>query len=55
MAAIFMDLPGPKYRTGKLKDGQAILKKGAEVVLASRPMEGDTGLVPVNLLQLPGM
>ena len=26
--AILMDLPGPKYRTGRLKDSQAILKKG---------------------------
>ena len=24
--AILMDLPGPKYRTGKLKDGKVLLK-----------------------------
>lgn len=51
--AILIDLPGPKYRTGKLKDGQAILKKGAEIVLTTRQVEGDARLVPVNLPQLP--
>src|SRR4030042_780438 len=30
---ILIDLPGPKYRVGKLKEGQATLKKGAQVTL----------------------
>jgi pyruvate kinase len=47
--AILMDLPGPKYRTGKLKDGQAALKKGAQVVLTTRRMEGDDKVIPINL------
>lgn len=47
--AILMDLPGPKYRTGKLKDGQARLKKGAQVILTTRQMEGDDGVIPINL------
>jgi len=51
--AILMDLPGPKYRTGRLKDGQAILKKGALVTLTTRDIEGDAAAVPVNLPNLP--
>jgi len=51
--AILIDLPGPKYRTGKLRGGQTVLKKGAEVVLTTRQVEGDATLVPVNLPNLP--
>ena len=51
--AVLMDLPGPKCRTGKLKGGQATLKKGALVVLTPRRVEGDAALVPVNLSSLP--
>jgi pyruvate kinase len=51
--AILVDLPGPKYRTGRLKDGQATLKKGALVTLTTRDIEGDASLVPVNLANLP--
>jgi pyruvate kinase len=47
--AIFIDLPGPKYRTGKLKDGQARLKKGAQVILTTKQIEGDAGVISVNL------
>jgi len=50
---ILMDLPGPKYRTGKLKDGQARLKKGAQVILTTRQMEGDDELIPINPSPLP--
>ncbi|MFC1967078.1 pyruvate kinase [Chloroflexota bacterium] len=51
--AILIDLPGPKYRTGRLKDGQAILKKGARLTLTTEDIEGDASLVPVNLPGLP--
>jgi pyruvate kinase len=51
--AILIDLPGPKYRTGKLKDGQAKLKKGAKVVLTTRRVLGGNGVIPVNLPTLP--
>jgi pyruvate kinase len=51
--AILMDLPGPKYRTGKLKDGQAALKKGTQVILTTRQMEGDDKVIPINLPTLP--
>jgi len=51
--AVLMDLPGPKYRTGKLKDGQAELKKGAQVILTTRQLEGDDELIPINISPLP--
>ncbi len=51
--AILIDLPGPKYRTGKLKDGQAKLKKGDEVILTTRRVRGGNGLIPVNPPTLP--
>ena len=51
--AILIDIPGPKYRTGKLKDGRASLKKGATLVLTTRRLEGDATLVSVNLPSLP--
>jgi pyruvate kinase len=47
--ATIIDLPGPKYRTGKLKDGQARLKKGAQVILTTKQIEGDAGVISVNL------
>ena len=51
--ALLIDLPGPKYRTGRLKGGQAILKRGAQVTLTTRDIEGDAIVVPVNLPTLP--
>jgi pyruvate kinase len=51
--AVLMDLPGPKYRIGPLKSGAVDLKKGARVVLTTRPVKGDTQEVPVNLPTLP--
>ena len=51
--AILMDLPGPKYRIGRLRDGQAVLKKGIQVVLTTRQVEGDAAVLPVNLPDLP--
>jgi pyruvate kinase len=51
--ALLMDLPGPKCRTGKLKDGKAVLKRGALVTLTTRDIEGDAAMVPVDLPNLP--
>ncbi len=51
--AVLMDLPGPKYRIGKLKGGQALLKKGSQVTFTTEPVEGDAALVPVNMPYLP--
>ena len=46
---VLIDLPGPKYRIGKLKGSRAILEKGAPVILTTRAIEGDANLVPVSL------
>ena len=51
--AVLMDLPGPKYRIGPLKGGSVELKKGARIVLTTRPVEGDAQEAPVNLPTLP--
>jgi len=51
--AVLIDLPGSKYRVEKLKDGQATLKKGSQVILTTRQVEGDVALVPVNIPDLP--
>jgi pyruvate kinase len=51
--AVLVDLPGPKYRTGALKGGSALLRKAAEVILTTRQAEGDARAVPVNLPTLP--
>ncbi len=47
--AVLMDLPGPKYRIGRLRDGKVHLRKGALVRLTVRDLEGDAGQLPVNL------
>ena len=50
--AILIDLPGPKYRTGKLKGERAILKKGAQLVFTPQQIEGYAARVSVNLPNL---
>ncbi len=50
--AILMDLPGPKFRTGKLRSDSVNLKKGAQVTLTSKAIQGDESLVPLNLPDL---
>jgi pyruvate kinase len=50
--AILIDLPGPKYRIGKLKGGQVILKKGSRIKLTTADIEGDSTLIPVTLPNL---
>jgi pyruvate kinase len=47
--AILMDLPGPKYRIGRLKDGKVTLKKGTHLLLTIEDVEGDSSLIPVTL------
>jgi pyruvate kinase len=49
---ILMDLPGPKYRIGRLAGGQATLKKGGCVYLTTGDVEGSDGLLPVTLPNL---
>jgi len=50
--AVLIDLPGPKYRTGKLKGGRATLRRGSSVTLTINDVEGDETLIPVNLPNL---
>jgi len=47
--AILQDLPGPKVRTGALKQGEVFLKEGNEFVLSTRVIAGDEHMVSVNL------
>ncbi|HXH12821.1 MAG TPA: pyruvate kinase [Alphaproteobacteria bacterium] len=51
--AILMDLPGPKYRTGPLHSGAVELRRGAQVILTTRPITGNAQEIPVNLPTLP--
>lgn len=51
--AVLIDLPGPKYRTGRLNNGKVELRKGAGVVLTTRSMRGSNRVIPVNLPTLP--
>jgi len=51
--AILIDLPGPKYRTGKLRGDRAILKKGAQLVFTTEQIEGDAARVSINLPNFP--
>jgi len=53
VVAVLMDLPGPKYRTGKLKHHRAVLKKGAYISFTTEQIEGDATRVSVNLPELP--
>jgi pyruvate kinase len=53
VVAVLMDLPGPKYRTGRLKGHQAVLKKGAQLSFTTEQIEGDATRVSVNLPYLP--
>ena len=51
--AILMDLPGPKYRTGRMRGGKALLKNRSQVALTTRQVIGNAKLIPVNLPNLP--
>lgn len=44
--AILADLCGPKIRTGKFKNGQIELVQDAEVIVTTRDVEGEPGLIP---------
>jgi pyruvate kinase len=51
--AILIDLPGPKYRIGRLRANQVILKNHSKVTLTTNDIEGNESLIPVNLPHLP--
>ncbi len=50
--AVLLDLPGPKYRIGKLKGGKVTLRRGAEVTLTQSTKPGDASTLPVTLPEL---
>jgi pyruvate kinase len=50
--AILIDLPGPKYRIGRLKGGEATLKKGSQIKLTGKNIEGNEAIIPVTLPNL---
>ncbi len=51
--ALLLDLPGPRYRTGRLKGGEIELLFGNTLVLTTRDVVGDDKEVSVNLPTLP--
>ena len=50
---LLVDLPGPKYRTGKLVTDRVTLKRGARVVLTTENIVGDAERFSVSLPELP--
>jgi pyruvate kinase len=46
--SVMLDLPGPKYRTGKMQNGAVELKKGSQVILTPNPTVGDGKIIPLN-------
>jgi pyruvate kinase len=50
--AVLIDLPGPKYRIGRLSGGQAVLKKSSQVLLTTNDAEGNSSVLPVTLPNL---
>jgi len=51
--SILLDLPGPKIRTGDVKDDGVSLKEGEAFVLKTEDMVGDERRVSVSLKTLP--
>jgi pyruvate kinase len=50
--AILIDLPGPKYRIGKLEGGQVTLRRGQDVRLTGEDITGNSTTLPVTLPSL---
>jgi len=46
--AILLDVSGPKIRTGKMRDGEALLEDGSEVRITSEEVEGDATRFSTN-------
>ncbi len=51
--AILQDLPGPKIRTGELKEEAVWLKEGDDFTLTSKGIVGDEHVASVSLASLP--
>jgi len=50
--AILADLCGPKIRTGKFKGGEISLKSGSQVIVTTRDVLGEPGIIPSQYLSL---
>ena len=53
LVSILIDIPGVKIRVGLLQNGSVMLKKGAQVVLTTRPVPGTDELIPVEFKLFP--
>ena len=51
--SILVDLQGPKLRIGEIKDNEAVLADGAEVIFTSHECIGDSSRLYMNYLQFP--
>ena len=52
--AILQDLQGPKIRTGAMREGGALLEKGALFTITTRETQGDAQRVSTTYAHLPG-
>jgi pyruvate kinase len=53
--AVLQDLQGPKIRTGALEGGQPVeLRAGSTVILTTRAIPGNAGVISTNFQALPG-
>src|SRR5262245_19220509 len=50
--ALLADLCGPKIRAGRFRDGSITLKKGEAVVVTTRDVPGEPGLIPSQYTEL---
>ncbi len=50
--AILMDLCGPKIRVGRFRDGMIELRDGQRVIVTSRDVAGEEGLIPSQYRKL---
>ena len=51
--SILQDLPGPKIRTGSLRNGRVLLRDNQDFILTARDVPGDEHRVSVSLPTLP--
>jgi len=51
--AVMQDLPGPKFRIGKVKNGSVNIKKGSLLTLTTKNIEGSSEVIPLRSQDLP--
>jgi pyruvate kinase len=51
--AVLQDLPGPKFRIAKVKNGSVNIKKGSLLTLTTKHVEGNAELIPLRSQNLP--